>query len=64
MPLIAFEIEEGVVDRKLGESMYNLCTQPEEDNSPMYSLQLRFSSWVTQELRGQNMGDMDALYTL
>eukprot|EP00957_Ditylum_brightwellii_P178433 13591300-Ditylum_brightwellii.AAC.1 len=37
--LIAFEIKEGVVDRKLGESRtYKLCTQPEEDNSPVYSL--------------------------
>eukprot|EP00957_Ditylum_brightwellii_P075734 5755901-Ditylum_brightwellii.AAC.1 len=50
-PLIVFEIEEGVADRKLGESwMYKLYTQPEEENSPV--------------LRGQNMGNMDATYTL
>eukprot|EP00957_Ditylum_brightwellii_P189376 14414465-Ditylum_brightwellii.AAC.1 len=36
---ITFEIEEGVADRKLGESMmHKLCTQLEEDNPTMYSL--------------------------
>eukprot|EP00957_Ditylum_brightwellii_P015178 1143460-Ditylum_brightwellii.AAC.1 len=76
-PPIAFNIEEGVVDRKLGESrMYKLCPQPEEDNSPVCSLAidifelgspkewLIFKYRVKQVLREQNMGDMDTAYTL
>eukprot|EP00957_Ditylum_brightwellii_P138207 10535394-Ditylum_brightwellii.AAC.1 len=60
-PLIAFEIEKGVSNRKLGKSrMYKLCTQPEEDNSPAYSLTVE----VKQVLRRQNLGNMDAVYTL
>eukprot|EP00957_Ditylum_brightwellii_P081284 6183228-Ditylum_brightwellii.AAC.1 len=60
-PPIAFKIEEGVTDRKLGESRtYKLCAQLEEDNSPVYSLTVE----VKQILRGKNMGDMDATYTL
>eukprot|EP00957_Ditylum_brightwellii_P168701 12840690-Ditylum_brightwellii.AAC.1 len=60
-PLIVFKIEEQVTDRKLGEiRTYKLCMQPEEDNSPMYSLAIE----VKQVLRGQNVGNMDAMYTL
>eukprot|EP00957_Ditylum_brightwellii_P051723 3922266-Ditylum_brightwellii.AAC.1 len=40
-PPIVFEIEEGVTDRKLGESRtYKLHTHPEEDNYPVYSLKI------------------------
>eukprot|EP00957_Ditylum_brightwellii_P025397 1921188-Ditylum_brightwellii.AAC.1 len=60
-PLIMFKIEEGVMDKKLGESRtHKLCMQPEEDNSPVYSLIIE----VEQVLRRQNMGNMDATYTL
>eukprot|EP00957_Ditylum_brightwellii_P142152 10830350-Ditylum_brightwellii.AAC.1 len=59
MPPVAFEIEEGVEDRKMRESrMYKLHIQPEEDNSLMWSLTMK------QVLRGQNVGNMDAAYTL
>eukprot|EP00957_Ditylum_brightwellii_P058975 4472202-Ditylum_brightwellii.AAC.1 len=34
--------------------------QPEEDNSPVYSLTVE----VKQVLKGQNVGDMDTTYTL
>jgi hypothetical protein len=38
-PLIKFKVEEGVTDKKLGESrMYKLCMQPKEEKSPVYSL--------------------------
>eukprot|EP00957_Ditylum_brightwellii_P164381 12514697-Ditylum_brightwellii.AAC.1 len=38
-PQIAFKVEEGVTDKKLGESRtYKLCAQSEEDNSPMHLL--------------------------
>eukprot|EP00957_Ditylum_brightwellii_P058596 4444105-Ditylum_brightwellii.AAC.1 len=57
----AFEIEEGVADGKLGKSsMCMLCTQLEEDNSPVYSLTVE----VKQVLKGQNVGNMDVTYTL
>eukprot|EP00957_Ditylum_brightwellii_P064811 4917467-Ditylum_brightwellii.AAC.1 len=60
-PLIAFEVEEGVTDKKIGESRtYKLCTQPEEDNSPIYLLTIE----VKQVLKGNNVGDMDATYSL
>eukprot|EP00957_Ditylum_brightwellii_P065674 4980512-Ditylum_brightwellii.AAC.2 len=60
-PPIAFGIEEGVTDKKLGESRtYKLCTQPEEDNFPVYWLTIE----VKQVLRRKNVGDMDAAYTL
>eukprot|EP00957_Ditylum_brightwellii_P115761 8830624-Ditylum_brightwellii.AAC.1 len=58
-PPIAFGIEEGVADRKLGESrMYKHCKRLEEDNSPVYSLSVE----VKQALRGQNMSDMDKIF--
>eukprot|EP00957_Ditylum_brightwellii_P119628 9127106-Ditylum_brightwellii.AAC.1 len=38
-PPIVLKVEEGVTNKKLGERrMYKLCMQPEEDNSPVYSL--------------------------
>eukprot|EP00957_Ditylum_brightwellii_P210961 15365608-Ditylum_brightwellii.AAC.1 len=59
-PLIAFKVEEGA-DRKLGESRkYKLCMQPEEDNSPVYSLTVE----VKQVPKGQIMGNMNVAYTL
>eukprot|EP00957_Ditylum_brightwellii_P117927 8995163-Ditylum_brightwellii.AAC.1 len=53
-PLIAFKIDEGVVDRKLGESrIYKLCTQSEKDNSPMYSLTVEVKqAWRYSNDRG------------
>eukprot|EP00957_Ditylum_brightwellii_P047746 3627204-Ditylum_brightwellii.AAC.1 len=60
-PPIAFKVEEGAIDRKLEDSRtHKFCTQPEEDNSPVYSL----TTEVKQVLKGQNMGNMDAAYTL
>eukprot|EP00957_Ditylum_brightwellii_P008567 649803-Ditylum_brightwellii.AAC.1 len=54
-PPIQFEIKEEVTDKKLGESRtYKLCMHPKEEKFPH----------VKQVLEGQNMTDMDALYTL
>eukprot|EP00957_Ditylum_brightwellii_P036701 2779917-Ditylum_brightwellii.AAC.1 len=59
-PLIVFRVEKGA-DWKLGESRtYKLCLEPEEDNSPVYSLTVE----VEQVLKGQNVGDMSVPYTL
>eukprot|EP00957_Ditylum_brightwellii_P017994 1356050-Ditylum_brightwellii.AAC.1 len=56
--LIVFEVEEGVVDKKLGEiRTYKLCMQPEEENSFVYLLTIEVQ-------RGQNVGNMNAVYTL
>eukprot|EP00957_Ditylum_brightwellii_P150667 11471848-Ditylum_brightwellii.AAC.1 len=73
---IAFEVEEGVTDNKLGESMtYKLCMQPEENNFPVYLLTfevfelgspkewLIFKKQLKQVLKVQNMGNMVAAYT-
>eukprot|EP00957_Ditylum_brightwellii_P078489 5968148-Ditylum_brightwellii.AAC.1 len=55
---------------------YKFCTQNEEDILPMYSLIIEvfelgspkewliFKHQVKQVLEGQNIGDMDATYTL
>eukprot|EP00957_Ditylum_brightwellii_P064361 4884931-Ditylum_brightwellii.AAC.1 len=57
-PPIAFKIEEGAVDRNLGEKrMYELHTQLKEDNVPVYSL-------AVEVLKGQSMGNMDTMYNL
>eukprot|EP00957_Ditylum_brightwellii_P023149 1746731-Ditylum_brightwellii.AAC.1 len=74
--LIAFEVEPSI-DQNMGDSRtYKLCTQPEEDNLPVYSLTviffelgsseewLIFNNQVKQVLKGQNIGNMDATYTL
>eukprot|EP00957_Ditylum_brightwellii_P101748 7754180-Ditylum_brightwellii.AAC.1 len=38
-PLVKFKIEEGVNDKKLGESRkYTLCMQPKEEKSSIYLL--------------------------
>jgi hypothetical protein len=76
-PLIAFEVEEGVTDKKIGESRtYKLCTRPKEEKSPVYSLRIEvfklgspkewliFKMQMKQVLKGQNVTDVDALYTL
>eukprot|EP00957_Ditylum_brightwellii_P011192 847512-Ditylum_brightwellii.AAC.1 len=47
-----FKVEEGVMDKKLGESrMYKLCMQPEEEKSLVHLLAI------------ENMTNVDALYT-
>eukprot|EP00957_Ditylum_brightwellii_P211252 15365953-Ditylum_brightwellii.AAC.1 len=59
-PLIVLEVEEGE-DITMGESRtYKLCMQLENGNSPVYSLTVE----LKQVLKGQNMGDMDMVYTL
>eukprot|EP00957_Ditylum_brightwellii_P103763 7904788-Ditylum_brightwellii.AAC.1 len=76
-PLIEFKVEEGVIDKKLGENrMYKLCTQPEEEKSPVYLLTtevfelgspevwLIFKKQVRQLLKGQNVTNVDVLYIL
>ena len=76
-PPIKFKVEEGVTDKKLGESRtYKLCTQPKEEKSPVYSLRIEvfklgspkewliFKKQMKQVLKGQNVTDVDALYTL
>eukprot|EP00957_Ditylum_brightwellii_P035131 2663912-Ditylum_brightwellii.AAC.1 len=76
-PLIAFKVEEGAANRKLGKSRTcKLYMQLEEDNFPVYSLTkegfelgspkdwLIFKKQVKQVLKGQNMGNMDNICTL
>eukprot|EP00957_Ditylum_brightwellii_P097314 7412239-Ditylum_brightwellii.AAC.1 len=75
-PPIAFEVEQSV-NQKMGESRtYKFFMQPEEDNLPMYSLTIEVfelissKKWlivnhqVKHALKGQDIGDMDATYTL
>eukprot|EP00957_Ditylum_brightwellii_P074756 5681620-Ditylum_brightwellii.AAC.1 len=75
-PLIAFEVDT-YIDQKIGESRtYKFCMQPEEDSLPVYSLTIEVfelgcpEEWlilkhqVKQVLKGQNIRDMDAVYTL
>eukprot|EP00957_Ditylum_brightwellii_P087663 6675171-Ditylum_brightwellii.AAC.1 len=52
-PPITFEVEEGAKQKLGGSKTYKLYTQPEEDNAP-----------AKQVLKGQNIGNMDAAYTL
>eukprot|EP00957_Ditylum_brightwellii_P148069 11273540-Ditylum_brightwellii.AAC.3 len=65
-----------MVDRRTDHQIHTLCTQPEEENSPVYSLTIEFfelvspkellvfKNQVKQVLKGQNIKDMDAAYTL
>eukprot|EP00957_Ditylum_brightwellii_P158017 12028416-Ditylum_brightwellii.AAC.1 len=75
-PLIKFKVEEGVTDKKLGESrMYKLCIHPKEEKSPVYSLTLEvfelgspeewliFKMHMKQLLKGQNVTNVNDLYT-
>eukprot|EP00957_Ditylum_brightwellii_P026560 2008615-Ditylum_brightwellii.AAC.1 len=53
-PLIKFKVKKGVTGKKLGENRtYKLYTQPKEEKFP-----------VKQVLKGQNVTDTDASYTL
>eukprot|EP00957_Ditylum_brightwellii_P098801 7526850-Ditylum_brightwellii.AAC.1 len=76
-PPIKFKVGEGVTDKKLGESrMHKLCMQPEEDKSSVNLLTIEvfelgspkewfvFKKQMKQVLKGQNMADIDAAYTL
>eukprot|EP00957_Ditylum_brightwellii_P138010 10521945-Ditylum_brightwellii.AAC.1 len=59
-PPSAYKVEEGIADKKLGESRwYTLCMQLEKDNYLVYFLTIE----VKQVLKGHNMNDMDAAYT-
>eukprot|EP00957_Ditylum_brightwellii_P052008 3944955-Ditylum_brightwellii.AAC.1 len=76
-PPIKLEVEEGVTDKLIGESRtYKLCMQSKEEKSPVYLLTIEvfeldspeewliFKKHVKQVLKGQNVTDVDALYTL